>query len=215
MYAVKGASSSSKVVQELQEVMINPLTNSQSKINYEEMVTVKNSQRSIPIDTEVVREKVVQLKSILGVPDFELDVWFCSEAKIRELNREWRDKSKSTDVLSFPANEFSSPGVFIDDGTLQYAKLLGDLVIAPAYVLRQCQRDQKDYMVSILRIVIFCTCTFWHVDQLARVRFDYNRSMLLLLINYCSSCGTSATTVGCIDVIRPFSVNHNTNIVLN
>lgn len=33
---------------------------------------------------------------------------FCSEAKIRELNRDWRGKSKSTDVLSFPANRVST-----------------------------------------------------------------------------------------------------------
>ncbi|KAJ1406062.1 hypothetical protein B484DRAFT_469624, partial [Ochromonadaceae sp. CCMP2298] len=74
-----------------------------------------------------------------------VDVWFCSEKKIRELNKEWRDISKSTDVLSFPSNDFSSPGVMIDDGTLQFEKMLGDLVVAPEYVLRACQRDQADY----------------------------------------------------------------------
>jgi len=41
------------------------------------------------------------------VDDFAIDIWFCSDSKIRELNREWRQKMKSTDILSFPINDVS------------------------------------------------------------------------------------------------------------
>mmetsp|Transcript_25980 Transcript_25980/g.56163 ORF Transcript_25980/g.56163 Transcript_25980/m.56163 type:complete len:119 (+) Transcript_25980:269-625(+) len=37
----------------------------------------------------------------------------------------------------------------IDDGTLQFEKMLGDLVVAPEYVLRACQRDQADYNAAM------------------------------------------------------------------
>jgi ssRNA-specific RNase YbeY (16S rRNA maturation enzyme) len=41
----------------------------------------------------------------IQVLDYQIDATICSESKIRSLNREYRDISKSTDILSFPVNE--------------------------------------------------------------------------------------------------------------
>jgi probable rRNA maturation factor len=81
------------------------------------------------------------------VPHFQVDVWFCSDRKIGEMNGEWRQKSKPTDILSFPANDFESPGVFADDPSLEFQKHLGDLVVAPRYVMKQCNMDKEDFEV--------------------------------------------------------------------
>jgi ssRNA-specific RNase YbeY (16S rRNA maturation enzyme) len=43
--------------------------------------------------------------NLLNVGDYKLDVWFSSERKIIELNKDWRGLRKSTDILSFPACE--------------------------------------------------------------------------------------------------------------
>jgi len=89
---------------------------------------------------------VGKIQGVLGVSDFQVDIWFCSDSKIRELNGDWRGKSKATDVLSFPANDFTAPGVFDFDGdpTIQFEKHLGDIVISPAYVQRQCEREKNE-----------------------------------------------------------------------
>lgn len=90
-------------------------------------VMVKNTQSRIPVDVDAVAKQAHKIKSILKVEDFQvgvkcsslilminfvlassysqLDIWFCSDDKIRDLNEEWRGKRKSTDILSFPANE--------------------------------------------------------------------------------------------------------------
>lgn len=107
--------------------------------------SIRVTQKRFPIDIEKCRKDIALIRKHLGVSDFKVDVWFCSEAKIRELNSEWRGKSKSTDVLSFPACEFTSPENFADDPTLDVMKHLGDIVIAPAYVQRQCARDEKAF----------------------------------------------------------------------
>ena len=58
--------------------------------------------------------------------------------EIRELNEEWRGKRKSTDVLSFPANEFIEPGVIDERFNLEHMKQLGDIIVAPnIYTNRQ------------------------------------------------------------------------------
>eukprot|EP00596_Hydrurales_sp_CCMP1899_P004130 CAMPEP_0119039896 /NCGR_PEP_ID=MMETSP1177-20130426/9647_1 /TAXON_ID=2985 /ORGANISM="Ochromonas sp, Strain CCMP1899" /LENGTH=245 /DNA_ID=CAMNT_0007004381 /DNA_START=129 /DNA_END=866 /DNA_ORIENTATION=- len=112
--------------------------------------SVKNTQsillkKKLPIDAKKVKQQIAAIKEILGVPHFQVDVWFCSDKKIKSMNEEWRDVSKSTDVLSFPANDFESPGVFSEDSSLEFEKHLGDLVVSPAYVMRQCKRDKKDF----------------------------------------------------------------------
>lgn len=84
------------------------------------------------------------------MPHFQVDVWFCSDKKISELNGEWREKTSATDILSFPANDFESPGVFSDDPSLEFQKHLGDLVLAPHYIMKQCLLDQEDFEVSFI-----------------------------------------------------------------
>jgi len=48
---------------------------------------------------------------VLG-PDYELSLVFVDSKKIQELNRQYRDKDKPTDVLSFPLTE-NSGEIFI------------------------------------------------------------------------------------------------------
>lgn len=68
-------------------------------------VTIRNTQRKFPIDLARVQEDLDIIRTILNVRDFEVDVWFCSNVKIRQLNDEFRHKSKATDILSFPITE--------------------------------------------------------------------------------------------------------------
>jgi probable rRNA maturation factor len=114
------------------------------------LVGIKVTQRKYKVDEDAVRHHIRSISNLLGVGDFQVDIWYCSENKIRELNGDWRGKRRSTDVLSFPANEFVRPGKFDYDAdpTLQYMKHLGDIVVAPAYVHRQCEKDRSYFEVD-------------------------------------------------------------------
>jgi probable rRNA maturation factor len=59
-----------------------------------------------------------------GVEDGHVAVTFVDGERIRELNREWRDKDSTTDVLSFPVDE---------DGPAQGERELGDVIISPEH----------------------------------------------------------------------------------
>lgn len=58
-----------------------------------------------------------------GVSEGHLAVELVDEARIRELNREFRGKDKPTDVLSFPVDEEAGPGPVE----------LGDVFVCPEY----------------------------------------------------------------------------------
>lgn len=107
-----------------------------------QLIGYKNTQKKVDLNKEYLVQSTSILLSILNVPEFKVDIWFCSESKIRQLNWQYRNVNKSTDVLSFPANDFLSPEEFDpDDPSLEFEKHLGDIVISPKYVERACERD--------------------------------------------------------------------------
>ena len=48
------------------------------------------------------------ISSYLGLSNFETSVSFVSDKEIKDLNSEYRNKDKETDVLSFPLNEWTT-----------------------------------------------------------------------------------------------------------
>lgn len=66
--------------------------------------------------------------------DYELAVYFCTEAKMKSLNLEYRGKNKATDVLSFAVND----GEKIEKrgGGSGVPMLLGDIFLCPGYIFK-------------------------------------------------------------------------------
>ena len=87
-----------------------------------------------------VMEKLIREKKLIhpswftGVKTIRVSVLLCGEAKIRQLNSQYRGKNKVTDVLSFPTFEnlrmrqpkmdFQSPEVFLGDMAICQQKIL-------------------------------------------------------------------------------------------
>ena len=72
----------------------------------------------------------------------EVAIALVSDARIRTLNQQFRDKDTPTDVLSFPAG----PGSRIPDPASRSAKLhLGDIVIATGVARRQARDAGHSY----------------------------------------------------------------------
>lgn len=100
-------------------------------------VMIRNNQREvkIPVGLRLLIRKCCQ--AVLSTENFEHDaevsVSFVNNAEIRQLNRVYRDKDKSTDVLSFPLGE---DGVY-DVNNETGAYLLGDVVISMETAVKQ------------------------------------------------------------------------------
>jgi probable rRNA maturation factor len=69
----------------------------------------------------------------------EVSVLFCGDRRMRTLNRRYRRKDRSTDVLAFPAG---------DGG------LLGDIVISVPYATRQARRRREPLPRELDRLLL-------------------------------------------------------------
>jgi probable rRNA maturation factor len=73
------------------------------------VVEVANGTRTT-LDEGLVARLVARVLEEEGVRGAEVDVTFVGERRMRQLNREYRDKDEVTDVLSFPLEEWEEDG---------------------------------------------------------------------------------------------------------
>ncbi len=78
-----------------------------------------------------------KILDVLGCIDEEICIVFVSDRKMRELNRQFRNIDKTTDVLSFPARETDAPN--------PEEQFLGDVVVS----IEAAQRQAEEYGESL------------------------------------------------------------------
>ena len=69
------------------------------------MIEVVNRQRRLQIDTRAWSNFAAKALAAIGKNESSATIAFVSDKKIRELNRQFRNIDKATDVLSFPSDE--------------------------------------------------------------------------------------------------------------
>ncbi len=107
------------------------------------MITIRNTQRRIKLNLDRFKQRAQIVLNELGYTDFDLGIWFTTNETIRRFNREYRQKDKPTDILSFPYHQVKA-GQRIVAKTPEEENL-GDLIISPAYVTEEA----KKYNVSL------------------------------------------------------------------
>ncbi len=94
---------------------------------------MQNSKCEVYVSTEDIDEPswfnnvepfLQEVLSLRKHDNWQLSVMFCSDAYMKTLNKQYRDKDSSTDVLSFEQGE----EYIDDDGKLQY--IAGDIAIS-------------------------------------------------------------------------------------
>lgn len=121
------------------------------------------ASQKLDFDYEVLLKRVIE-----GCLDYEecpyeteVNVLFTDDEEIRQINKEYRDIDKATDVLSFPSIEYDTPGDFskleeniADSFHPETGELiLGDIVIS----VDRAKLQAQDYGHSIEREVAFLT----------------------------------------------------------
>ncbi len=102
-------------------------------------VIISNEQKKIKVPTGIrllIRRcchAVLELENFEG--SAEVSVTFVDNQRIHELNKQFRNIDRETDVLSFPLGENNEYDVNLDTG----AKLLGDIVISLEKAVEQAE----------------------------------------------------------------------------
>jgi probable rRNA maturation factor len=90
---------------------------------------------------ERVRRVLSRAARVAAPPAPEVNILFCGDARMRELNRRYRGKDQPTDVLAFPAGP-EAPG------------LLGDIAISVPFAAREARRRREPRAREIDRLLL-------------------------------------------------------------
>ncbi|MBO7209318.1 MAG: rRNA maturation RNase YbeY [Clostridia bacterium] len=111
------------------------------------MTDITNNQNKIEFTKEfeqLINDTVKASFQYENVPEISVSVLICDDEEIHELNRQYRDIDRPTDVLSFP--------MYDDEGNLDPDEL-GDIVIS----LERAKLQSEEYGHSIERELAFLT----------------------------------------------------------
>lgn len=110
------------------------------------MIEVVNRQRKLPIDCARWTAFVTKATMVLPAKVKGVTVAFVSDGTMLELNRRWRSKRGTTDVLSFPAEQ--------DEFEKQEDASLGDIVISAEQAARQAAENDLKFDEEIAQLIL-------------------------------------------------------------
>lgn len=104
---------------------------------------LENDQELVSITEEQIAELKRVCEAVMELEecnfDAEISLTFTDNEGIREINREYRDIDRATDVLSFPMLEFDDGEADAEYETEEGLVVLGDIVISAERALEQAQ----------------------------------------------------------------------------
>ncbi|HKL26027.1 MAG TPA: rRNA maturation RNase YbeY [Desulfuromonadales bacterium] len=106
-------------------------------------IAIENRQRKIKVRKVPLRNVARKILSVSGCPEARLSVLIVNDRQIRAINRDYLQRDKPTNVISFPMQEGAGAGIQPD--------LLGDVVISA----ETAQRDAAEAGRSVESEIYF------------------------------------------------------------
>ncbi len=142
-----------------------------------EYVPIRGTHRGFRIHRARLREIVAAcLEAEKAPPGAVLGVLLCGDRQMRRLNREFRGKDRTTDVLSFSDTDSDSDSVDaappIPDGE---PPMLGEIAISLPQCARQADEQGVPYGRELLRLVVhgvLHVLGYDHIEAADRARME-------------------------------------------
>ncbi len=110
------------------------------------MIEVVNRQRGVALDVERWQAFVEKALGVVPAKGAGVTVAFVSDRAMRELNRRWRGKRGTTDVLSFPAGQ--------DEFEKAEGLNLGDVVVSVEQAARQAEEHGLELEEELAQLIL-------------------------------------------------------------
>ncbi len=107
------------------------------------MITIKNRQRKIKIDTVNLKALAQKMLESIKYNDFDLGILLTTNRAIRKYNKQYRKKDKPTDILSFGYHQLK-PGEHIKVEEPE-DKNIGDLILSLEYIKKDAPRWNQTF----------------------------------------------------------------------
>ncbi|WP_455244488.1 rRNA maturation RNase YbeY [Petrachloros mirabilis] len=112
-------------------------------------VEIQVRVRSATIHLSRIRRLVQRVLAELGESSADVGILFVGDGQMRRLNREYRRKDRTTDVLAFAQRDATVPRI-----RNARPKPLGDVVISLPKAMAQAREDQRSLDEEIIALLV-------------------------------------------------------------
>ena len=141
-------------------------------------VHMQSHVRRFTFDRARLERSAWAILAAVGEPSAELSILFVGDQRMRSLNRRYRGKDRTTDVLAFAIREATVPHVPSFAPTM-----LGDVVIAVPEAARQAKQGQRsldeELMVLLIHGILHL-CGYDHERSEKEARRMHRRERMIL-----------------------------------
>lgn len=129
------------------------------------MILVTNEQNAININTDQLKKDTAIILADLGYDDFDIGILLTTDEHMHEINKQFRNKDKSTDILSFPFYPDLKAGMRIDAQT-DDEKNLGDIILAPQYIQQTLDQWDQTFDERMQALLVHGVCHLLGYDHI-------------------------------------------------
>ena len=109
-------------------------------------ISIQNRQKLLTVDVGRVRRSLKRLLKELGFNDSEISVLLVDDDQIREINKNYLQRDRPTNVISFAMTE----GAFGD----VHPEILGDIILSVETAARDAMACNIDFMDEVEFLLI-------------------------------------------------------------
>src|SRR5277367_6803975 len=102
-------------------------------------IAIENRQKSVRVKMRALQRFLANVIQELGLEKESVAVCLISDAEMTRLNGQYRNKRRTTDVLSFPAEERRRPSSLRSGIRKLRGSFLGDIAISPVVAQRNAR----------------------------------------------------------------------------
>lgn len=146
------------------------------------MIIIRNTQRKVKLDIAKLKSDAAKILAALGYPDFDLCILLVNETTIHTYNRDYRQKDKPTDIISFPFHPELSAGDIIMP-TCDDDKNLGDIIMCPLYILNDLARWEKTFEERLQILLVHGICHLLGYDHIIDSDYEIMKAQEDYLLN--------------------------------
>ena len=117
-------------------------------------VSLENAQNKIPLYIRNLSRFLIRARRQLGLRHEAVFVRFVSDVEMKRLNRAYRKKPKTTDVLSFPSEHRSRPRSLSARAKALRGAFLGDIAISPTVACQNAKRFGRSLEQEICILIL-------------------------------------------------------------
>jgi probable rRNA maturation factor len=115
---------------------------------------IENRQRRVRLSLSVLERFLLRLNRELGLRPGATFVRFLTDSEMKRLNQKFRQKAKTTDVLSFPSEVHSNPRGLRRRTIEVRGSFLGDIAISPTVARRNAKTFGRTMVEEICILML-------------------------------------------------------------